>query len=152
MKKLIDIRNKPLYYLSMLVILAAMILLGYAYYLQFWPIRVVTLNKDPMLITEGRVVTEGDHVCLVLDFTKHKSYKAEIQWFMLNGETIPLRSTSLYRRQGHTKTDTCFKIPHGTRPSEYVIQVDIVYQITPFRKITYAWQSEPFTVIEGGEE
>ena len=130
----------------MATISLAMVILLYFMYLSFWPISVVNLNSGPTITPKS--VTAGDEVAISMDFTKKKTYKPTVKYYLIcNERTVPLTQDGTNRRIGRNKVTVYKTIPIETKTfDDCRIQIDISYIITPFRTINYIWNTDRFSI------
>lgn len=141
--------NKSIYYFSMAVILLAIVLIGYIFYLAFYPFKPVTLNKEPFKVYT-KSVKPGDYVQYELDFTKNSNIKPEITYYLVDGSITELKPTGGVNRPiGRQVREAEILIPLATKPNNYYLQIDLVYKVSPLQTRYYSWSSEQFEVISG---
>lgn len=141
--------NKSIYYFSMAVILLAIVLIGYIFYLAFYPFKPVTLNKEPFKVYT-KYVKPGDYLQYELDFTKKNNIKPEITYYLVDGSITELKPTGGVNRPiGRQVREAEILIPLATKPNNYYLQIDLVYKVSPLQTRYYSWSSEQFEVISG---
>ena len=82
-----------------------------------------------------------------LKFKKTMPIKPKITWYLIDGTTAILNTDGVNRPVGANITRSSKQIPQSINPGVYRFQVDLTYEITPFRKIYYSWQSNEFKVL-----
>lgn len=138
-----------LFHLALLVLVFAFLSMAYFFYLQLYPFKVVTLDIDPIPVKE-KVIQAGKEQCIDMRFTKHHDFRADVEYYIEDGQLFILRTSGVFRPKGKAHVYRCFIIPPSLRAGVYPIKVGLLYRPTPFRIIPYTWESEKFTVI-GGE-
>lgn len=133
------------YALAMSGIITANILALYLIYLSFYPIKVVEL-KSPPVVQESQA-KPGDHVHVQLEFNKLKDYRSDIIWSLVNGEVYQIDSGRTIRQPGEHFIVRSLQIPESVDPDTYHIELDIEYEITPWRKVNYKWTTNTFQVL-----
>lgn len=137
------------YIMAMITIFMAFGLILYLGILQLYPFEVVTLRKNPLPITY-KTVRPGEEQCILLDYYKNYPFRADIEYYIEDGQVFTLRSHGVYRDVGRGSVTRCFTIPLTLHPGKYAIKVNLIYHPTAFRLIPYTWESEKFEVVKGG--
>lgn len=137
--------KKSIIILSYTTICLAFLLLLWFFYTLLWPFQAVKLNVSPAKILTP-VVARGEHVEIELNFTKLMELKPEVTYYLVDGEITKLAETGLNRPTGQNVVVSTRTIPKNTLPNTYWIQIDLVYEIVPWRKLYYTWRTEPFEV------
>lgn len=131
--------------LGMVGIAMAILTMGYFFYLQFYPIRVVELKEFSMV--DEKVCIDGDLV-MNLNFEKFLDFTPEVRWTLVDGELYPLLTTNRTAPVGETSNNVIYKrMPLDVRPGIYHVEVRIDYDVTPIRTISYTWSSNEFEII-----
>ncbi len=140
-------RDKLKYYLSMTVIILAMLLLISVFIFAFFPYEPVKLNKSPFKVITKQVKAGGNLV-YTLDFDKKMNIKPEIYYYLIDGTVVRLNTGSAANRPLGDQIRTLdIEIPKNTRPNHYFLQIDLVYKINALQTKYYSWVSEEFEVI-----
>jgi len=135
------------YIMAMITLFMAFMLILYLGVLQLYPFQVVTLNKYPLPV-RYKTVHAGDEQCILVDYNKNYPFRADIEYFMENGELYNLRNKGVYRPVGRGAMTRCFTMPLALHEGSYVIKISMIYHPTPFRIIPYTWESEKFNVLK----
>lgn len=136
--------KRIIYIASMTIIISAMFLVAYFYYLTFFPINVVTLNS---FTVRDQEVQRGNHITYDLDFIKHKDYAPKVDYYLVDSITIKLDPGGARKPIGNTKNTLVKRIPTTILPGEYRLRIELEYPITQWRSIYYTWESNQFTVL-----
>lgn len=136
--------------MSMTTITLAGIMLLYFLYLSLWPINVVKLNNSPLEVN-AKQYNPGDTVIIKVDFIKLKDYKPSVKYYLLCNGYNELLTQDGVNRPVQRNIVTVYKIiPREIKPTtNCYIQIDLSYEITPFRFINYSWQTKQFDIISG---
>lgn len=135
-----------LYIFSMTGIVAANFLVAYILYLSFYPLKIVEL-KSPPVVQEAEA-KPGDHIHVQMEFIKLKDYRSNIIWSLVNGEAYQIESGRTVRQPGEHFIVRTLQIPEIASADTYHVEIDIEYEITPWRKINYKWITNEFKVID----
>lgn len=133
-----------LYYLNLIAIFSAMLLLIWFFAILFYPFNPVKFHSFQ---TYSQSVSRGDYMDYELKFKKTMPIKPKITWYLIDGTTAILNTDGVNRPVGANITRSSKQIPQSINPGVYRFQVDLTYEITPFRKIYYSWQSNEFKVL-----
>lgn len=136
-------RHRLIYLFSMLVIALNLCFLIWFFVILFFPFKPVHFKEFNVTSTS---VTRGDYVDYQLEFEKTLPIKPKITWYIVDGTTVILNTDGINRPVGTNLTRSSKQIPATINPGVYRFQVDLTYEITPFRKIYYSWQSNEFLV------
>lgn len=134
------------YALAMSGIITANILALYLIYLSFYPIKIVDLKSAP--IVQESQAKPGDHVHVQLEFDKLKDYRSNIIWSLVNGEVYQIESGRTVRQPGDHFIVRTLQIPEIVGADTYHVEIDIEYEITPWRKVNYKWVTNSFEVVD----
>lgn len=138
--------NKTIYYFSMATIILAITLIGYIFYLAFYPFEPVTLNKEPFRVFT-KTIKQGEYLQYELDFTKNSNIKPEITYYLVDGSITQLKPTGgVNRPTGRQVRNAEILIPLATKPNRYHLQIDLVYKVSPLQTKYYSWVSEQFEI------
>lgn len=138
MRKLINL-------VSYLTIILAMGLVVYAYYLSFYPFKVVQLNSFTVTTTEP--IYRGGYIEYNLDFDKLLPIKPRVTYFLVDGIIVELEGTGINQVVGEQKVTRSRRIPETVNPGVYKFRIELEYPVAPWRTINYTWISNEFTVL-----
>lgn len=124
----------------------AILLMGYFFYLQFYPIEVVELRK--FRVVDREICIDGD-IVMELNFEKFKDFTPDVRWTLVDGELYPLLTTNRTAPLGITDNNLIYKrMPLNVRPGVYHVEVRVDYDVTPIRTVSYTWHTEEFEIIK----
>lgn len=141
-----NMEHKYINYLSYSTIILSFILMIILFFTILYPFEIVTLNKNPFSIVTP-TVKRGDYVEYELHFTKHLNIKPKATYYLIDGMVIRLYGEGVSRQVGENIVKGKKTIPDSIPPGKYRIQIDLEYEIVPWRKLYYSWQSEIFEII-----
>ena len=142
--------NKLPYYLSVVIIAVAAIILLYVAYLALYPFKTVDLVQPIKVLNENREVAKGDDLRLEIDYVKHGSYPATSDKNILcaDGNLVTLSSSETNLPAGKQKFMVMVTVPAKTSFGPCYLEYVNVYHINPLRDIAKTWRTEIFTVVE----
>ena len=135
--------NKHLYYTSMAGIISAILLTIWFFAVLIYPFKPVEFKQFK---TSNQSIYAGEYIHFTLEFVKNYPIKPQIDWYLVDGSITKLNTGGVNRPLGKQITSSSRLIPKTTPKGKYRLQVDLMYEITPFRKIYYSWQSNEFEV------
>lgn len=132
--------------LSMIIIFLTFIMLGYVFYLLFWPVRVIEV-KEPMRITKAeKTFKRAEIVEFEFDYCKYKDLTSNINISFTNHALI--QAVAVYNRfkPGCHKEHLLVSVPLSAPAGKYRIQMRITYKVNPIRVEEYNFFSEDFVI------
>ena len=128
-----------------LVLVSALGVFCYLWYLFFWPITVITANVQPYrvltpVVYAGGNITYQVNACKVLGIPAAvvRTFEDDIGYPSISGtNNIPI---------GCHKTNVTIPVPTFIPPGKYHIKLDAIYTINSFRTETQAFNTAEFTV------
>jgi hypothetical protein len=115
----------------------------YLFYLSFWPFNIVTLHE---FTTVEKTIKRGEDLHYNLKFTKYVDAPSNIKYFLVDGVVLRLEADSTYRQTGSHSAYISRKIPTTINGGRYKLRIEIMYEIAPWRHITYTWESNDFLI------
>lgn len=139
-------KNRIFYTLSLITLLAAAVLMGYLYYLAFWPFNVVDINKVSQVLTPK--VRVGEYVHIKTHYCKYMDIAASVHSAYVNGIVISLPEQTSNVPLGCHDIERKFYIQPEILPGTYRLNRDFFYKINFFQNQVVHSTTEPFEVIE----
>lgn len=119
-------------------------LIAYLFYLSLWPMEIVRLKEFRM---ETNVAKRGEMFSYYLDFEKLRDYKSESRYYLVDGIIIRLEEKGVQRKPDSYKIISSRQVPKTINAGMYKMRIEIDYVITPWRTITYVWESNQFKIF-----
>lgn len=130
--------------LSYITITLSAILLFYLIYLTFYPFQIVKLHRFNIVTP---VVKRGELLTYELDFKKIKPFKADIQYYFVDGIIVKLEPAGIVKATGEHEVIQSRVVPTTVVPGIYKFRIELEYKITAWRTISYVWESGPFEIL-----
>lgn len=119
-----------------------LIFLAIFFFNLFYPYEVVTFSKFE---TTKKVYAQGEPVCVDMAFVKHRDFKGNIRWLLIDGIAYELPVGQINRGVGPNEYKRCFdlKVPSG----DYHIRVEAEYNLlVGLRRILREKETKQFTI------
>lgn len=139
-------KNKFFYSLSVATIASAALLMGYLYYLAFWPFNVVNVDRISKVLTPK--VKVGEYVHIKTNYCKYMDLIATIHVSFVNGVVISLPEQTSNVPLGCHEIERKFRVPPEILPGTYRIDRDFFYKINFFQTQIVHNTTETFEVVE----
>lgn len=139
-----SVANRFLIATSYFTLLITSLFIAYLYYLTFYPIKVVELQK---FTVDNVRVKRGGQINYTLDFTKYRPYKPEVKYYLVDGIVVQLEEYGSFQEVGNHHLVRTKTIPTTILPGTYKLRIEIKYGITAWRELTYVWESNEITVL-----
>lgn len=141
-------KSKVLYYISMFIIVTAILLVAIASWFAFKPVNVVKPNVQPYKIIT-KVINPGDPVIYEADTCKYIAVPSVVirRFVDQDGTRYPQPPEASNVKAGCGKIRIPMSTPFGIQPGTYYVDIEIAYQVNPLRKENYNFTTETFKVI-----
>jgi hypothetical protein len=118
-------------------------------YFAFFPIKIVEFNEIQGydFLVEAETLTQGDEIPLFLDTCLYYKGPAFVNYRLI-GDTIssfPEFSVNVEKGCRQTRATT-LTVPSSMPPGEYVLRLDVVYEVNFLRTVSKTWQSNSFVI------
>ncbi len=117
----------------------------------FWPINVVKTNHQPYKILTP-MVAAGANVTYLVDACKYIGVRSTVTRTFADGVRYPSTTSSNNISTGCKKTKVSIPVPNYVPAGKYHLDLDIVFQVNPFRQVSYHFQTESFQVASHSAE
>ena len=125
--------------LSMFIVGIAILLVIYISYLLLYPVNFLTV-KQPLPVTPT-TVNAGDVVTLKFEYCKTKEFDSHISIDFIGPYVVPTLSTTRDFPNGcHTEL-LPISVPSPAPTGEYIIHMEVTYQVNPISKRSYKFDS-----------
>lgn len=141
----------------MSAIAAGWLVLLYVAVLMFWPFKTVDILNNPFPVLNSPIKA-GDIIKWEVHSCRHTGATAEVVRTLIADDVtpgtsslvrIPLNNDSSRLEKGCTKHITANTvIPVSTPPGDYHIEINISYQVNPFKKVERQYETQSFQVLE----
>lgn len=145
--------RKILYFLGVIAIGFAFLLLAYFCYLLFYPFRVIEVKQPLRIVTKE--VRPGGNLEYIVDYCKYGDYAATVvRTITCVGKDDVLSSpinfpvSGTVTLPGCRQTHVIIPIPLSAKPGICTLYTKPTYQVNPVRQIGITSQSEPFQIIK----
>jgi len=138
--------NKPAYYVSMLILLAATFWGLLFIFWQFYPRRVIVIETPIEVLNEK--VTAGTAVDLRINYCKYHPIKGSVNVLLVDKFTLPIASFDGNLQIGCHQIDTKMTIPTFVQAGTYRLDFSATYRLNPVREYKIDFWSEDFEVVE----
>lgn len=137
-----------LYFATGCLTLAWVIVLFMAYSL-FWPVRTLELQTTGPIQIETPFVHRGDVLKYTLSYCKYTDLSSIVHRTFIDGQIITLNDTAGRLPKGcHTAAVSTAVVPTTINTGVYHLDVNVEYDINPFRKEFVHYQTTSFTVVK----
>lgn len=126
-----------------LLLIFSILFFWFTYFYPFQPVKWA--DKQFPVITH--TVKAGEYLTFKMNFEKKMDISPTVTWYLVDGTVVKLAETGVTRPLGVNSFERNIFIPVSTYPGEYFIQVEVVYEIFPWRKLTYVLKTEKFKVF-----
>ena len=121
--------------------------LFYILYLQFYTPEIFEMEGDG--IVQTKEIKQGGDFVFLPNFHRLQVWDTDVNcWYR---DSLKFYEPTIHVASGKMGEDTnrpiTKKLPTGLLPDTYVYECEFIVPISPFRTITYHWQTEPFTII-----
>lgn len=139
-------KNKFFYSLSVATIISAAALMGYLYYLAFFPFNAATIESPSEVLTP--IVKTGEYLVITTKYCKYIDIPATVSRSFTNGVVISLPETTSNVPLGCGTVTRRFLVPPEILPGKYRLDSNFYYRLNIFQiQIIHATTKE-FEVIE----
>lgn len=112
-----------------------------------WPYQPVIWHDKTFPIVTHQVKA-GEQVEFIMSYTKNMDVVPTVVWYLVDGTVVRLSQGGITRPIGTSTIHRSLLIPMSTFPGTYHIQLEITYEIYPWRKIYFVQSSDDFKVIK----
>jgi hypothetical protein len=137
--------NKIINSIAILVVFFALSFSIFFWWSFLYPIKTVTL-LEPIRVSP-QVVQCGERISVYIHFNKHTDIKPIVKYYLINSEVRELSSDSTRRPIGESTVVRFFDTPCVNGGGLYKVQVDLTYQLYPWRTVNHSWSSNEFRII-----
>lgn len=119
-----------------------LLFLAVFYFNLFYPFKVVTFNKFE---ATKPVYAQGEPICVDMDFVKHRDFKGDIRWLLVDGVAYELPAGVVNRGVGADTYIRCFvaNVPSGV----YHIRLEAEYTLLKnLRRILVEQETDKFII------
>lgn len=138
--------NKSLYYLSMSVIIAGILVGLYYMYLYVYPFKMIVENNQPSPVLT-KEVNSGGAIIVTKDYCKYTKITATLVRTLVDGVVIQLPEVSSNLPTGCHKVDVIIQIPEYIPTGTYRLKTTSLYKMNTGRVIPVDSITEEFKVI-----
>lgn len=131
--------------LAYAVVLTAAIFSFWFFYRVFFPAKILTINSQPIPITQESVPAGGD-VTLQIDYCKSKALPSDIEIGFVNGQLDASFTTFRNLEVGCHTTTFDVNVPITLKPDDYHIEMIVMYPGGVLSNDTYSFSTERFKV------
>jgi hypothetical protein len=131
---------------SQFLITVAILMVCFFWITLLLPFQPVELIDDPMPVKYSQV-RAGESQYIYLHFQKKMNIAPSMQWYLVDDVIEKLSQTGVTQPVGVVDVVRQIHIPVETAPNTYYLQLDLDYQILPWRSVKYSWRSQKFTVL-----
>jgi hypothetical protein len=126
---------------------SAMLLILYITFNLLYPYQAMVVeNPAPVL---NKIVRQGETLQVQINCEKFTDKPGVVTRQFINDIVYVLPSyVSNYPAGKHNRVSLTTRVPNELPPGEYYVRTTIEYSFPPFRVITYAFDTESFTVIK----
>lgn len=136
-----------MYKLSTLVLFTTFILMTGLFAILFFPINVLTTNRQPYKVLTPKIKVGGVLIYQV-DACKHLAVPSTVTRTFTDGVSYPAIIGSNNIKIGCSKTNIAVHVPSYIPIGQYHLELDVVYKINALRDVEYNFETESFNVIK----
>jgi hypothetical protein len=134
-------------YAAYLTLLLAFLLVGYIAFNLLYPYPTMTIEQPAVVI--NKTVKAGEVLQVQINSEKFTDKPGVIVRQFINDMVYVMPSyVSNYPMGKSNRVSLSTKVPVELPPGEYYVKTTIEYEFPPFRKITYTFDTEKFTVVK----
>lgn len=139
-----SLSHRVLIGMSYFTLIITSALIAYLFYLTFYPIKVVELHS---FTVDNLRVKRGGTINYSLDFEKFRPYKPDVKYYLVDGIVVQLEEYGSFQEVGKHHLVRTKTIPTTILPGTYKLRIEIKYDITAWREVTYVWESKEITIL-----
>ena len=139
-------KNRLFYGFLGAVLLTAMGLLGYFYYLLLWPVTVTKFNVARFQVLTKNV-KQGGTLLYVVDYCKYKDFSANLSRSFVDSLVYRTPNTTGNLAIGCHQVTTSLQVPLALSPGVYHLEITVSYDVNPLRTETHKLATEEFQVL-----
>jgi hypothetical protein len=141
-------KNKIGYLLSIMVLLTALVLIGYFIYSIVYPFRTVEYSNVPFkILNANKQVRIGEEILFEVDYCRYTETPTEVSRSLVDDVIYLLPSIIVNNPLGCYKSTTSVLVPKAVAPGTYVVLSTLSWRINAFRSITQQTTTEKFVVV-----
>ena len=137
---------------AFIVLIGTLVVMGWIAWSVLYEPEIVEFTQEYMTVLNNPTFA-GDNVYYEVPYCKSKDIPARVSRELINGEIINYPSfISTFELGCHTELKSLIIPPYAPSGDNYKVRTSIEFRVNPLKSVYKTIESEPFTVVNTGEE